>query len=92
MGEWGGAEFEGWNVRKNGEIMTGLLQPKDMSGSGTKSKQIYAAEHQYWSVCFYLPLWDKQKEREDAKLWTVKQFNITATSKHMICVYQNIGL
>lgn len=35
MGEWGGAEFEGWNVRKNGEIMTGLLQPKDMSGSGT---------------------------------------------------------
>lgn len=62
MGEWGGAEFEGWNVRKNGEIMTGLLQPKDMSGSGTKSKQIYAAEHQYWSVCSYLLLWDKQKK------------------------------
>ena len=48
--------------------MTGLLQPKDMSGSGTKSKQIYAAEHQYWSVCSYLLLWDKQKEREEAKL------------------------
>ena len=64
--------------------MIGLLQPKDTSGSGTKSKKIYAAEHQYWSLCCYLPLWDEQREREEAKLWTVKQFNITATSKHMI--------
>lgn len=42
MGEWGGVEFESWNVRKSGEIMIDLLQPKDMSGSGTKRKQIYA--------------------------------------------------
>lgn len=25
-------------------------------------------EHQYWSVCCYLPLFDKQKEKEEAKL------------------------
>ena len=40
----GGAEFDGWNVRKSGEIVMGLLQPDDMSGSGTKRKQMHAVE------------------------------------------------
>lgn len=60
----GGAEFGRLECKKEWrDYALAFLQPKDMSRSGTKSKQIYAAEHQYWSVCFYLPLWDKQKER-----------------------------